>query len=257
MNKNYRENFKIIRIFIIIFGFGSWGIESYGQINIAENNQQKTSDHPFIRNQDTIFNQRLGTKSNLTNFGIEKPYRLDHSLIRNHDSLLNIGTNTASFVNYKFFSLSNLPKNRELAYKMFKFKILALPITHEIPDLNLPKAKYGGANLLDEKYTNSLYFAIFNPVSFWYFKANKEERSKRKLFRILIEEDSMHRADVKFNREMVAAWTALEDETLTEFIVYCDMKPKYLLENTEYDIMMLVKNKLMEFRKIHNNSQIE
>ena len=67
----------------------------------------------------------------------------------------------------------------------------------------------------------------------------------------------MQQVECKYNREKVASWTGLKDEELTEFIVYCDLKPNYILESTEYDIMEIVKNKLLEFKKSHNLDQTE
>jgi hypothetical protein len=234
---------------------GVMGIQSYGQMTFSGNEHLPASDHPLVSKIDSF--STMGNRNHLQSIYSGPLLTFDHSFIHYHDSVTHSGSYAGKYFNFNLYSFDNMPVNKEVAYKIFKFNMLALPVKNEIPDLNLPKIKRGDPSLLNDRYTGNLLFALGSPVSFWYNKFNKEERSKRKLAQIILEEDSLQQADNKFNREKVAEWTHLNEEELTEFIVFCELTPKYILTNTEYDIMNLVKDKLLEFKRTHQLNQIE
>lgn len=89
---------------------------------------------------------------------------------------------------------------------------------------------------------------IGSPISFFYSKFSKREKSKRKLNQLLKQDSINYIINLKYNDEIVYELTGLKDEKLNEFIKFCDFNNNYLLKNTEYDIYVKTMQKLKEFK---------
>lgn len=134
-------------------------------------------------------------------------------------------------------------------YEEFKRKFLALKLDNEPIDIGLPKAKPGIPQLLDDNYIKSLGFALNSPISFLYYNFSKVERSKRKHIRLRYESEEYAKIDKKFNRHKIQYWTGLKEKELDKFILFCHFSLEYLLTSNEYDIILKIKEKLVDFKK--------
>jgi hypothetical protein len=160
----------------------------------------------------------------------------------------NPGQNQSPLNGYKL----ELPKDTllfSLSFEEFKKKFLALRIAETIPDLHLPVPQTGIPKLLDEKYISSLGFALNHPISFFYYNFNKKEQSKRKIIFLNREDQKYAAAYKKYNPKKVQEWTGLKGTNLDRFMTYCNFSSDFILSATEYEIILLVKKKLQEFKK--------
>jgi hypothetical protein len=135
-------------------------------------------------------------------------------------------------------------------YSDFKRKLLAIePKKEMVIDLGLPSVKPGPPDLVNDNIVRSLGFALASPISFLYYNLNEKEKSKRKIYKLIAEAPITYEIEKKFNREKVGLWTGLTDIELNEFIVFCNFDRTYLLNAKEYDIILLTKKKLEEFKQ--------
>ena len=89
---------------------------------------------------------------------------------------------------------------------------------------------------------------IGSPISFFYSKFSKREKSKRKLIQ-LKKQDAINKIiDSKYNKEIVSNLTGLKDEKLNEFMKFCDFDKQYLLKNIDYNIYIKIMKNFKKFK---------
>ncbi|MBE9469453.1 MAG: carboxypeptidase-like regulatory domain-containing protein [Bacteroidetes bacterium] len=86
------------------------------------------------------------------------------------------------------------------------------------------------------------------PISFFYSKFNKKEKSKRKLKQLLKKDEINRIINSKYNDKIVCELTGLKSDKLNEFIKFCDFDIQYLLKNNEYDIYIKIMQNFKEFK---------
>ena len=89
---------------------------------------------------------------------------------------------------------------------------------------------------------------IGSPVSFFYSKFSKREKSIRKLNKLLKQDSINYIINSKYNEKIVYELTGLKGNELIEFIKFCDFDNHYLLKNTEYDIYTKIIQKHKNFK---------
>jgi hypothetical protein len=164
-----------------------------------------------------------------------------------------IDANYFNFINEEV--IRNLIKDTAklpATYEEFKIKFLALKLNNEPVDIGLPKVKQGIPPLLDQKYIKSLGFALNSPISFFYYNFSKVERSRRKAYELRNEREQYAIIDSKINRLKMQHWTGLKDQELDKFILYCDFSFNYMLTTKEYDLILKVKEKLEDYKRIEH-----
>ena len=83
-----------------------------------------------------------------------------------------------------------------------------------------------------------------------------EEKQRIKLKEILKEDQIQKVIDKKYNREIVAELTGLEDKDLDDFILFCKFDKKYLYETNQYDILVKVLQKFEEFKRTKKSGMV-
>lgn len=78
-------------------------------------------------------------------------------------------------------------------------------------------------------------------VGFNFSMKTKEERSKKKLEKILAEIEKRKTIEKKFNMQIVGELTGLSGKELGKFMAYCNLPEDFLLVSSEYVILKAVK----------------
>ncbi len=134
-------------------------------------------------------------------------------------------------------------------YNDFKKNFLAIkPVEQKPIILGLKPVKPGPPQIYNEKYVKSIGFAVQSPISFFYYNLNEKEKSKRKIFNLKFEAPITYEIEKKYNREKVGIWTGLTEFELNEFIVFCNFDRNFLINATEYQIIIETQEKLKEFK---------
>ncbi len=161
-------------------------------------------------------------------------------------------TDTLCLASY-FFKVIMNDKN----YKLAVIDVYALSkqsqFRYDFVHLDLPEHLYGkkiyiqgiphydGPRDLDAPLIGS-------PISYFYSRFSKREKSKRKL-KQLEKQDAINKIiDSKYNKEIVSNLTGLKEEKLNEFMKFCDFDNQYLLKNKEYDIYIKIMQNYKKFK---------
>ena len=111
-------------------------------------------------------------------------------------------------------------------YEDLKRAVIEMPHQQSLQEkLGLPQADPDAIPFyLDEKAIKSAAFAITSPVSFLYYNLNKQERSRRKIYRLKKNRKSIDDFNSVFNRQKVGELTGLKAEELEKFWFYLNSR---------------------------------
>ncbi len=87
------------------------------------------------------------------------------------------------------------------------------------------------------------------PISFITQKIGKNARFEKKLREIKENYQRDKVVNSKFNRDLIAELTGLQDKQLDDFMLYCELEDKFLLTSTEYDILVAINECYTEFQE--------
>lgn len=82
---------------------------------------------------------------------------------------------------------------------------------------------------------------------------NKEYNERKKFNELIALRDRKERAERKFNAELLKQWTDLKDEEIEKFMEFCDLSEDFILNSSEYDIIVSVNSCLDDFRNQLDN----
>lgn len=121
--------------------------------------------------------------------------------------------------------------------------------------LDLPESEYTihssvlteieeGTDTLD-----MLIMPIMSPVTALYNLLSKEGKSKRKLRKLLEQEEFERQIDFKYSPDIVSHITGYAGFELYEFMDYCSFRKEFLLNATYYEITQAILFKQREYEK--------
>ncbi len=145
--------------------------------------------------------------------------------------------NTYSGVLYaeeKVYNIEGVTVHGLGTYEQFKQKVLALDLSN---DKTLEVQSYYNKLLTDEaiKYQKVA-------VGFSFSLRSPEERSLKKLQKVLEEQKIEEQVEAKYNKAIVSKLTGLKGKELENFMQYCQIPRDYILQSPEYDILARIKN---------------
>ncbi len=135
-------------------------------------------------------------------------------------------------------------------YADMKNKMKSLPTEQTTGEkLGLPVQKGNPVpNYRNENFLKNPLAAYTNPVDFLYYNLSKKEKSVRKVMEFKRNEDKFRNFENVYNRENVAAITALTGTRLDSFMVFlnlnfrCDMNcPEFEIRNEIYRVWNLYR----------------
>ncbi|GAB3268587.1 hypothetical protein GCM10027347_38120 [Larkinella harenae] len=85
------------------------------------------------------------------------------------------------------------------------------------------------------------------PVSALYGKFSKEAKNERKLLQLNQAEVNKQRYHSRLDPVWVSRITDLKEERLTAFLAFCKLPEKFVLEATEYDLIVAIRGCLKDF----------
>ncbi len=129
-------------------------------------------------------------------------------------------------------------------YEQFKQKVLSLDLSK---NKVIRMQTYYDKILTEEaikyqKVSTGFLFSLRSP----------EERSLKKLEKVLEEQKIRDKIKSKFNKAMVSQLTGLQGIQLERFMHYCDLPEDFILNASEYDILVRVKNIYENYKLLQN-----
>jgi len=83
---------------------------------------------------------------------------------------------------------------------------------------------------------------LANPMSLLWDWFSREGKERRKLKEILKQEEIRKQVDKRFDSDLIWELTGLYGDELERFKVYCNLSASYVLNASEYDFLLAVKN---------------
>lgn len=93
--------------------------------------------------------------------------------------------------------------------------------------------------------------AIVSPLSYWYYKLSKTEKSKRKVRNLMDYEKRMAKVMKIYNKELVKEYTGLNGLALDSCYIFCN----YNIDLVENDTEFTIKYKLLKVLTDYNKSK--
>ena len=81
-----------------------------------------------------------------------------------------------------------------------------------------------------------------------------EERSLRKLQKVMAQQEIQNQIDAKFSKAIVSELTGLKGKELQKFMNFCQLPQDYILKSSEYDILLKVKSLYERYRILENQN---
>jgi len=133
------------------------------------------------------------------------------------------------------------------SYQQFRQKVLELKLPepeHKINPIFVETLERAGDTM---NVTGPV--SLGSPITAIYDLLSKEGKSKRRLAEIRKQEELERMLSPKYNRQLVGRLTGLEGIELSEFMLFCNFDPGFLLGSTDYMIAEAVLQKLNEWKQ--------
>jgi hypothetical protein len=178
----------------------------------------------FQRN-DTIRISSVGYEPAFLYFG-------DTAQANNYDLQIRMSEQTYELENVTVFAFKDV--------ESFKRAILALDdLPEESPDVVIPGSYEGPRR---EPKASPL-----NPVSFIAERFNKRAKYERMARQAQQDYERRQRLSRKYNREMVGKITGLTDESLDEFMIFCQFEEDFIERSNQYDLVLAINRCYTDF----------
>ena len=150
------------------------------------------------------------------------------------------------YVKEKIYLIEGVTVHGLGTYEQFKQKVLSLDLSK---DKVIRMQNYYDKLLTEEaikyqKVTTGFSFSLRTP----------EERSLRKLAKVQAEQKIQDIIDSKFNKAMISKLTGLQGAELDKFMHYCQLPEDFILNASEYDILLRVKELYENYKLLQDKA---
>ncbi|HHJ10237.1 MAG TPA: hypothetical protein ENK25_05020 [Bacteroidetes bacterium] len=148
------------------------------------------------------------------------------------------------YVKEKIYHIEGVIVHGLGTYEQFKQKVLSLDLSK---DKTLKMQNYYDKLLTEEaikyqKVSTGFSFSLRSP----------EERSLHKLEKIQAEQRKQDMINSKFNKAIISKLTGLQGVELEKFMRYCQLPENFILNASEYDILVRVKELYENYKLLQN-----
>jgi hypothetical protein len=212
----------------------------WGQVTINGTVRDKESGHPlpyaFViiqRTQNGVFCDQRG------NFSMQ---------VQPTDSLL------FSITGYQFTKVLLGDSVRKSEYNL-NVSLILKPVKLRTFEVKAPKtfdqilADLEKAERSKVHHTTSVGNAIESPITFLYMQFSREGKSIRKISELRAEDAKQALIKELFTRYMLAYIIDLDEKDMDDFIAFSGLTNTYNLFDTEYELVVYVKNRFVDYKR--------
>lgn len=156
-------------------------------------------------------------------------------------------------------------------YEIGEAKIKSMPsyskLKQDVKNLNLPRTQLDSLTdklssesdqVVKKAVQDKMVEDVFNREKGTLFVLSKpilsaQQKEKKKLNKVANKAKQQQIINEKYNRDIVKNLTNLREDQLTEFMVYCNFRSDFLLNATEYEIALSIREKYKEYKKLPPN----
>lgn len=229
-----------VRYLLAGFVFFMSTIGLWGQVNISGTVRDKESGRPlpyaFViiqRTQNGVFCDQRGK------FSLQ---------VQPTDSLL------FSITGYQFTKVLLGDSARKAEYNL-NVSLILKPVKLRTFEVKAPKtfdqilADLEKAEKSKVHHTTSVGNAIESPITFLYMQFSREGKSIRKISELRAEDAKQALIKELFTRYMLAYIIDLDEKDMDDFIAFSGLTNTYNLFDTEYELVVYVKNRFVDYKR--------
>ena len=229
-----------VRYLLAGFVFFMSTIGLWGQVNISGTVRDKESGRPlpyaFViiqRTQNGVFCDQRGK------FSMQ---------VQPTDSLL------FSITGYQFTKVLLGDSVRKSEYNL-NVSLILKPVKLRTFEVKAPKtfdqilADLEKAEKSKVHHTTSVGNAIESPITFLYMQFSREGKSIRKISELRAEDAKQALIKELFTRYMLAYIIDLDEKDMDDFIAFSGLTNTYNLFDTEYELVVYVKNRFVDYKR--------
>jgi hypothetical protein len=90
--------------------------------------------------------------------------------------------------------------------------------------------------------------SLMSPLTAMYQQFSKEGKDAVKFEEFLAYAEKQKQADRRYNREFVKRTTGLDEKYLDEFILFCRLRPDFIIVSSDYDLVQATQKCAKEFK---------
>lgn len=213
---------------------------------------------PILLFSNFIFAQKIS--GTVKDFSTNKPIPFVNIIHLNSQKGVVSDINGAFTINTKindsirFSAVGYQPKIRIIS-NYNTINILLIPLSYTIQEIQVKAEDEVPLRYKSEVFPDGepkIGHAIVNPLSFWYYKLSKKEKSKKKYRDLMDYERRMAKVMKIYTKELVAEFSGLTGEKLDNCYRYCNAN----IELEEFDTEFSIKYKLLllltDYKKLEN-----
>lgn len=229
-----------VRYLLAGFVFFMSTIGLWGQVNISGTVRDKESGRPlpyaFViiqRTQNGVFCDQRGK------FSLQ---------VQPTDSLL------FSITGYQFTKVLLGDSARKAEYNL-NVSLILKPVKLRTFEVKAPKtfdqilADLEKAEKSKVHHTTSVGNALESPITFLYMQFSREGKSIRKISELRAEDAKQALIKELFTRYMLAYIIDLDEKDMDDFIAFSGLTNTYNLFDTEYELVVYLKNRFVDYKR--------
>ncbi|NOY38485.1 MAG: carboxypeptidase regulatory-like domain-containing protein [Chlorobi bacterium] len=151
------------------------------------------------------------------------------------------------YVKEKVYEIEGIRIHGLGSYEQFKQKVLALDLSKD----RAQKMK----NYYNEILTEEAIKYQRVSTGFSFSLRTPEERSLRKLGKVVAAQKIQDQIDAKFSKAIVSELTGLKGKELQKFMDFCQLPQDFILKSSEYDILIKVKSLYERYQILINQDK--
>ena len=159
-----------------------------------------------------------------------------------------------SLTGYQFTKVLLGDSARKAEYNL-KVSLIVKPVKLRTFEVKAPKtfdqilADLEKAEKSKVHHTTSVGNAIESPITFLYMQFSKEGKSMRKISELRAEDAKQALIKELFTRYMLAYIIDLDEKDMDDFIAFSGLTNTYNLFDTEYELVVYVKNRFVDYKR--------
>lgn len=155
----------------------------------------------------------------------------------------------------QIYELSKVLKRFPYSYDELTTRVLNMKVSEDTFNLNFKQDPFLPIN---NHQPGQLSYTMTGAITDIYNSTSRHAQNAIKAAELLSKKENILIMNKKFNKEMVTAMTNVPDTYFDQFIAFCNFSDQYLIETSDFQIIMMILWKYERFVDLHpelKNSQ--
>lgn len=156
--------------------------------------------------------------------------------------------NLTFHLSQQIYDIGLITKMFPYSYEEFSNRVLYMKPTEDTLKLNLEHEPFLGVN---NHQAGQLTYTIHGAITEFYNANNRHARNAIKAAELLSHKENILLINKKFNKAMIKEMTNIPDEYFDKFIAFCEFSDDFLINTSDFQIIMTICWKYERFLDEH------